>query len=82
MAATRSFMVVIRGPEATAGSMFSFLKSMGMQVPAMLDSVMEISRAIADAGGNREGVRLEIRLEQVHIKADDHKRGKAQNDAV
>ena len=36
----------------------------------------------ADAGGNRESVSLKIRLEQVHIKADDHKRGKAQNDSV
>lgn len=38
-------MVVISGPEATAGSTFSFLNIIGMTVPAMLDKSMDTRRA-------------------------------------
>ena len=34
-------MVVISGPDATAGSMCTFLKMMGTIVPAMPESTME-----------------------------------------
>ena len=45
MAATRSFIVVIRGPEATAGSILSFLNIIGIAVPETLDKTMDISIA-------------------------------------
>jgi len=34
------------GPEATAESIFSFLKMIGMTVPVMLDSSIAMSKAI------------------------------------
>ena len=43
VAAIRSFTVVINGPEATAGSIFIFLKSMGISVPPRLEHIIAIS---------------------------------------
>lgn len=37
MTATRSFIVVMRGPYATAGSTLIFLKKSGIRVPTALD---------------------------------------------
>ena len=41
--ATRSFTVVMSGPEATAGSTLIFLKNMGMAVPTKLEITMDSS---------------------------------------
>ena len=38
-------MVVMRGPEATAGSTLMALKKMGMTVPEMLESSMDSTSA-------------------------------------
>ena len=45
--ATRSFTVVMSGPDATAGSTPIFLKKIGMMVPMAVDMVMDTRRAIA-----------------------------------
>ena len=39
-------MVVIRGPEATAGSIFIFLKNIGTVVPTKLDITIDMSKDI------------------------------------
>ena len=39
-------MVVMSGPEATAGSTFIFFSRIGIPVPAMLESTMAVSSAI------------------------------------
>ena len=44
--ATRSLTVVMRGPEATAGSMLIFLKNRGISVPTALEMAMASSREI------------------------------------
>lgn len=40
MTATKSLTVVIRGPDATAGSTFTLLKNKGTNVPTRLEMMM------------------------------------------
>lgn len=45
MTATRSFSVVISGPDATAGSILSFFRASGITVPVILERKTEINNA-------------------------------------
>ncbi len=44
--ATKSLMVVISGPDATAGSTFILWKNSGTKVPMKLDIIMDTKREI------------------------------------
>ena len=47
--ATISLIVVIKGPEATAGSILHFLKIIGIKVPTKLDTIIDVNILIPTA---------------------------------